>query len=345
MINEMNANNVMHGLDIENNKTFDMHKDIKSTKHKREIITSDLIKYYSKYSSIPIPINNPEYLEYYVNILDKYYNAKIELNLLIEDVVKIGSLEKLKKETNKTVRNVVENIKLNAEFKNLSEKKSKLLSDNDLKLCSRGNHYNCQNAGHNFISIDMKTANYNIFRYYCPTIFEGKLWGEYLSKFTDSKYLLNSKFLREVIFSHLGYGQMSQLPIIFLNMVHKTIESTDFLLLLEKIYCWNDELIYKIKDVDNFDYNKLMELINNMHNMKYKDMFHIRYYNLHQIGKYDYYVKEYKINKKPELKCIPRNFIAQCIKHYECLPINRIDMKFTDTNNDLVATYETKLFE
>lgn len=60
--------------------------------------------------------------------------------------------------------------------------------------------YHADNIGKDFISIDMKKANFSSMRYYNPKIFDNaNTWEEFLSKFTDNQHIINSKYIREVI--------------------------------------------------------------------------------------------------------------------------------------------------
>ena len=60
--------------------------------------------------------------------------------------------------------------------------------------------YHSDNIGKDFISIDMKKANFSSIRYYNPKIFDNaNTWEEFLSKFTNNQHIINSKYIREVI--------------------------------------------------------------------------------------------------------------------------------------------------
>ena len=62
------------------------------------------------------------------------------------------------------------------------------------------NLYTEENAGKEFISIDIRKANFSSLYLYSPDIFDGATtWEDYLWHFTAMQHIINSKYIRQVI--------------------------------------------------------------------------------------------------------------------------------------------------
>jgi len=65
--------------------------------------------------------------------------------------------------------------------------------------------WNHTNAGGVFISIDLKKANFQALSYVNPAIvLNCKTWDEFCRKFTDCEYIIESKYIRQVVFGQLN---------------------------------------------------------------------------------------------------------------------------------------------
>lgn len=65
--------------------------------------------------------------------------------------------------------------------------------------------WNHTNAGGVFISFDLRKANFQALHYVNPAIvLNCKTWDEFCGKFTDCKYIRESKYIRQVVFGQLN---------------------------------------------------------------------------------------------------------------------------------------------
>lgn len=104
---------------------------------------------------------------------------------------------------------------------------------------------------------------------------------------------------------------------------------------INKISCTSDEIIYEIIDVDNFNFDDLVE------NIKQIDpdfsIYRVESFYLRQLKPYDYFIKEISKSNDPksnkvQIKQIPKHFVLQAIKHYCKKPIDPLDKKFMFEN-------------
>ena len=104
-------------------------------------------------------------------------------------------------------------------------------------------------VGHDIISLDLKSANFNVLRCYDPGIFNGKEnWEDFLGRFTNDEMFLNSKYMRQVI---LGSCNPRRQTTYERYMLFKIVKP--FMEKLSKylVAFMNDELIFDITELDD----------------------------------------------------------------------------------------------
>jgi hypothetical protein len=318
-------------------------KGIKISKYEiKEVLDAITISTFVDYSRIPIPLTNPELFEYYLNILDPYYEANDFFKLYMEEIKKYKNVGTFRNYINKIMDIMINDLNNTEELK-----KFKMMELDVPSLKFGGNVYKNTNSEKHFISIDIKTANFTILRTLFPTLFGGeKTWIKFLSKYTDSKFLLKSKYLREVLFGKLNCVKRinTVCPILMnrvVGLVDEINENND--LTVECIE--SDEVVYQINcSLDVFKEKKYYEKIFALN--KDDDLFHVRTFKLIKLSDKGYFIKDYVMDssdKKKEFKCCPKKFIIQCIKFAEKKPIELNDLKFMDEG--MIATYERSVFE
>ena len=184
-------------------------------------------------------------------------------------------------------------------------------------------------------------------------------WYDMIKKFTPSKFVCKSKYLREVIFGKMNSKKLIKFAGDFLldldhvinlqypNMI-KTTCLTD-----EIIY----EIIYEIKDIDGFNFDEFNfdEFISKIKVVEenFNSIYRVEQFKLKQFLPYDYYVKEIinstdfdnSTNKlvpvQVQFKQIPKHYICQVIKYYQDKRPEQLDMKFMFEN--IPCSFDTKL--
>ncbi|AYV83631.1 MAG: hypothetical protein Hyperionvirus9_48 [Hyperionvirus sp.] len=262
-----------------------------------------------------------ENLDYYINLLDKYYNIKPLIQLITDDITTFGSIAKLKEHTNQLSQIIIDNIKSKPAYEDfIKYKKTIPKSANIGKLYHEDNNFKL------FISIDIKTANFTLARQFDPEIFDGSpTWSEYISKFSTSSFLKQSKPFREIIFGKL-FGNFDTICSDTISKIIPEISSEYHL-----THKSHDEAIYQI------DEESLYQKLNDFISKKYPNIFHIRMFRLVRLGKKPYYIKQFSTGAV-EFKCVPKKLICQCIRYYQTEPPEIHDLKFID--DDMVATYD-----
>lgn len=284
----------------------------------------DEIDMFSRFSGIPFPCPIQEYIEYYINLYDELFNVKRLYDLFIDDIQHLS----FKKEVSDLCDKISDIIKSNKEYQIFLTQKYK--QDDMIRI---KDIYNISNIGKHFISIDIKSANFTMLRQYCPTIFktsDGKLlsWQEFIQKLTKSKFLVESKYFRELCFGKIGFAKKSKvLQEIYMDNIQKKIDQLN--LDLKIVIKCGDELVYQISDV---------ELLLNQIDLIKKTIgddiinLHLRVFSIDQITTHNYFIKKFIWTNEPhvpiEFKCVPKIFYPQLIKIYKKQPLCKIDLSF-----------------
>lgn len=316
-------------------------------------MTKERVDFFNKFSKLPIPTNSPEHLDYYINLMDKYYNARSTYTNFEHDMQKIG-YSQLKSRINVVKSNIISSIKDNEDYKEFINPTNIIKPKYPVGYVGKSSIYNHTNSNQYFISIDIRSANWTCLKRFCKN-FTGS-WSEFASKFTMSKFLQNSKYFREYVFGELGSKKLEQFIPDFVFDI-ETIISTDLeeyrWSFVKKVSSTRDEIIYRFDLSNDLEdkhimyeqiYNKICDIANliDATNSTYR----VELFLLKQLEPRDFFVKEIiKSNDanspKIQFKQVPKHYICQAIKHYEGVPIELPDKKFMFENS--ICSFDDEL--
>lgn len=310
-------------------------------------LTSEHIDLFIKYSKLPIPINSPEHLEYYVNLIKPYYDTNI-YNDFIHDFKTIG-FKQIKLDISKVKNQLINLLKSNNEYKIFqSNPKIKPAYPND--FMKSGSVYNQNNLNKHLLSIDIRSANWNCYKKITSQSMDLN-WSKFVSTLTSSKFISNSKHFREVIFGEINSKKLNKFIGEFLFDLDKVINSnTETQTRLKKILCLTDEIIYEITDVNEFNFNNFVNTVKkSLTTTNFNQIYRVEQFELKKIYPYDYYLKKISHsnleaidnNPKIQFKQIPRHFVPQVIKYYQNEEVGELDKKFMFEN--ISSTFDKKL--
>lgn len=322
-------------------KSYDLFgtnlKDVVVTKINNPILfesfndlDEQIVEFFVKFSRLPISLYTPAHILYFIKILNRNFDSERMFDLFIDDLKKFQSFKKFKNHVYDVKSEIIKFIKESTEFIEFNERTFEIPNIKQNK-----NIYSKEFAGKHYVSIDVKSANFTTLCYYCKS-FE-KDWKVFLSKFTNSEFIKNSKQFREITFGDLGCKKLSSLPLIFINKVHNSI--SEFYGLIKKVFCSDDEIVYQIDNPNTFPISKFTTLVNNLESTE--GFFHIKFFKLVQIGNiHQYFIKEYTDKSyKNEFRNVPKKIFMQCMKFYYDEQQNDLDRKFIDDNGE-IATYD-----
>jgi len=286
------------------------------------VITNKLINIFVKDFNIPITVfdrnifleqikilNYSKEWNEYVHILENFATEEdffTYRNKLQDSVINyIKSLDSYK-----------ENIELcNYEFYFLNERVNKDMHL-PIKVKIEKNLYTEKNVGKRFISIDMKSANFQVFQQ-TNAIYDIS-YESLLNKFDTLCYFHKSKNIRQIIFGNLNPKRTSSIQKQIINILLLKIINNNPNITFDTIIVNNDEIILSYDSKLSFEFLEFSEVD-----------FRIETFVLEKIlnkkNKMFYY-KRY--TDKKVLYTVPKNVYMQAFKKLHEIPLTETDLEF-----------------
>ena len=207
---------------------------------------------------IPIRLYTEPYFTERIELLDRFYDTKFKWQTFVEMIEKFPNEEEYFAMYNSTKETAMDFIKSSEGFNNFNKLDMNLFAVKNKNLPSK-DIFKPTFIGKTFISIDMKKANFNALKYYNASIFDGaETWEEFISKFTDCKYFIDSKYIREVIMGNCNPGRVSTYEKHLTDMILTLLEDEG--ITLDKIVFFsNDEIVIDTSDMDRAAALKIAE--------------------------------------------------------------------------------------
>jgi glycerol-3-phosphate cytidylyltransferase-like family protein len=325
----------------------------KRTGEKQSMITSvkvdDVVVHtFRKYTKLSLPLATHHFIDYYLDCLDPYTGCRSMFSQFMHDIETHKTISKLNTHIEKVINSIITYMKEHPSvdvFKNtVFGEEMNFLKSSPYK--TRCDLYNKLNQYKLFISVDINKATFSIIKHYHPDIFRHlSTWEEFALSFCDEEpinILKFSKAIRERIFGNVNFGKrIKSLAEYFVHkVVHEmNISPADVLMIS------TDEVVL------SYDQETFRRMFDRYHGTFFK----VQAFRLVKLPKYDYFVKEYFDTEQEtdnqqieithrEFKCVPVNFIMQCIKQYEGKPILEVDRKFAIESGQ-VATFDEPIFK
>lgn len=224
-------------------------------------ITEKLKERFCKDCNIPIRIFREPYFEDRIILYDSQYHTIEKWTTFIKELDKYVNEQEYFEDYNRIKDTAINDIKKSDGYNRFinHDMNEFRIKHNDLPS---KDVYKPSNVGERFISIDMKQANFNALKYYSEDIFDNaKTWKEFISKYTDNKHIINSKYIRQVILGNccarrqVTYEKylMSQVLIYLLD--HNIIIKDDV-----DVFS-NDEIVIGVRDNSGKLHNDLSMVI------------------------------------------------------------------------------------
>lgn len=252
-------------------------------------------------------IKDLDYIEYAFS----EYGVLDEWNLFIDYIEsRFGSKEEYRKYYNQTKESFLQYVKGLPEFKIFNTQDMSRFKF-DVPECgiNKGNQYSESNNGKVLLSIDLRKANWQALKY-CGVFRDIETFEDLIGKFTDVPYLINSKYLRSVVFGQLNPGRHTTVESYLINMIRPEIPDE------YKLVCMaQDELIYEVPKntiILQGDLDGTRREIKDMYGLDIS----AEYYKLNLLTiesskskkQYKIYEKEFWCGEKERAyKCIPNN--------------------------------------
>ena len=304
---------------------------------------SDVIKLrqrFCKDCNIPINIFDEPYFSDRLKLFDFLYNSVSKWDLFKSELAKYGSVIDYFTDYSRIKDEAIEAVRSAEGFQLFSA-----YGINDFSIKNKGlpssRIYKPDNNGRIFLSIDMKKANFSALHEYRDDIFGGAhTWEEFVSRFTDNKHIINSKYIRQVIMGNLNPKRQIAYEKVLMDKLLTDILHAKVIGKKYVAAFLADEIIFDVTDLKN-----RREVIADI----YKISGQVPYMNteafsLHKIYGYgvDGYIKNvYSMDnagRSIKVKCVDKDMMTFVARYLLKEPVTDSDRTFY--YNGLLAKFE-----
>lgn len=289
---------------------------------KKVLMSNSLKKRFVRDCNIPISVYEEPYFTERLKTLNCLFDTNRKWKQFVGELKAYASAEEYLAYYNDVKDAVITDIKTHDAFRKFnSESFASLDIFPDTAL------YSSDNEDEIFISLDIKKANFSVLQYYNPAIFNfSNTWEEYLSRFTASRHILESKYIRQVIFGACNPGQQVR----YEDYIMKKIATE-----LKKIYnihflsVKNDEIIIKGLRYYHKGMPTLNEFAETLKNLpdNLASLLKITVFKLEKVGDIGW-VKLGSESCEPDFKGIDAEIFHQVFKYWHDININENDLVF-----------------
>lgn len=293
------------------------------------IVTNSLKKRFCKDYCIPIKIYEEPYFTNRLKLLEPYYGSYTKYQNLLELASKIETEDDFFLISEQVKDDIVTSIRNTNGFKNFDKE-----NPNKFKITNQGFNtvdlYDKKNDGLYFISIDLIKANFVALRHYDTEILSGiDNYENFIKKFTEEKYFIHSKCMRQVIFGNLNPKLQS---VYEKYLMDKILTNILKIFPPNKIYCFlTDEIVVRTTKANmQKDYSLLKDLIENL--KKENITARVDLFQLLSLGGVNGFMKKHVNENKIDFKCIDSLYLPYVIKKINNEPIQEEDLMFYHDN-------------
>jgi len=251
-------------------------------------------KQFCKINNIPIKIFDSPIFEDRMELLDPLYNTKALYALFEKEMEEFKNLEEYLAYYNRFKETVIQHIIDKPEYAVFNSTNMNTYK-NELSNIKKQSLYQPSRDRQYFLGFDLSQANFNAMKFYDKNIVDGfSTYEEFISQFTNKRHLINSKYVRQVIFGMCNPSRQTTIEKYLMTFICdeilKKYEVSDI------VHFSEDEIVISIKEDK--------ELVSNVLKIAETIGFKIRVeqYKLVKIDGMDGYFKIFK-DGTYKLKC------------------------------------------
>ena len=154
---------------------------------------------FCKDCNVPLRLFQEPYFTDRLKLYDKFYGTLEKWALFVKELEKYNCEQDYFEEYNHVKDQAINAIKESDAYQRFNNEDMNLYGIINKGLPSK-DIFKPSNDNKMFISIDMKKANFSALKTYDKTIFgSAESWEDFISKFTQNKHIVSSKYIRQVI--------------------------------------------------------------------------------------------------------------------------------------------------
>ena len=303
-------------------------------------LTNRLKRRFLKDCGLSIALTDSPYFEYFIEMYDKAFHTKEKLNTFMNIVSRFDNESEVLDYLQSITDGIFKDIQQKDAYKDFLQAdmkqflvKSKYPSSSIFKEC---------NTGKKLISIDLSKANFQAMNYFNPNILESETYIDFLKKYTNEQHIINSKYIRQVIFGNLNSKRLSTIE---KYMIYQIVELLENLGLGNSILLVTDDEI--VLEGNEDIYTLILKELDTIKNLKVDvELFilkTLRKENGQPFKSDKFYVKEFisytdEKNLNFEIKATDSTFYPQFFKLLTKQELTEYDLVFV--NEGFVASYK-----
>ena len=287
---------------------------------------------FCKDCNIPIRLFQEPYFTDRLKLFNKFYGTLEKWNIFLDELQKYHCEQDYFEEYNRVKDAAILSIKESEAYQKFNEEDMNKYRVTYENLPNK-DIFKPSNDGKLFISIDMRKANFSSLYHYDNSMFSGaKTWEEFISKFTENKHIINSKYIRQVILGNCNPKRHITYEKYLMNEVLDV--------LIKEVGYWFDEIVFFSNDEIVIDMDNYADCIRNRNITKSKleEYFdfplNVELFYLHKINGTDGYYKEIVKGIKE------RSFEFKCLDNYMLPFVIRSFLGEEITDSDKVFYHE-----
>ena len=272
---------------------------------------------FCKDCNIPIRLFQDPYFTDRLKLFDKFYGTLEKWNIFLDELQKYHCEQDYFEEYNRVKDAAIISIKESETYKRFNEEDMNKYRVTHENLPNK-DIFKPSNDGKLFISIDMRKANFSSLYHYDNSMFSGaKTWEEFISKFTENKHIINSKYIRQVILGncnpkrHITYEKYLMNEV--LNFLYDHVGEE------RVVFFSNDEIVYDMSNINIDTLRLVVKSIDTVLKERIDIPLKVELFILHKIDNTDGYYKEiFKENREKdiEFKCLDNYMLPFVIRYF-----------------------------
>lgn len=164
---------------------------------------------FCKDNGIPIALTESPYFEERLKLYDPLFDCLKKWELFQKELELYGSEQDYFEYYNSVKDTAINGIKSAPAFQEFNNRDMNCFKSNEFNLNSK-TIYKDSNSNLTFLSIDLKKANYQALKQYDASIVNNsKNYQEFISGYTKMQHIIDSKYIRQVIFGSCNPGRQT----------------------------------------------------------------------------------------------------------------------------------------
>lgn len=210
-------------------------------------ITTKLKERFCKDCNIPLRLFQEPYFTERLELYDKFYGTLEKWELFQKELAKYSCEQDYFEEYNRIKDAAILQIKNSEAYQRFNEADMNQYRITHMNLPGH-DIFKPSNDGRNFISIDMKKANFSSLRHYDASIFQNAdTWEAFISRFTNNQHIMNSKYVRQVILGNCNPKRHVTYEKYLMDKV-LTYLTEEYIPIDKIVFFSNDEIVFHVSE-------------------------------------------------------------------------------------------------